>query len=110
VILIQDTTKARWPIEVASEDGKELYGLGQVPNRTKKAVKRTVAFQFLAMTLTIIWYATPGHHPADVDEHRRRPWYLTKTTHHSPTCSPAPKSHHRRPSSPGQTRPPHQQK
>jgi hypothetical protein len=25
------------------------------------------------------WYATAGHHPADVDEHRARaPWYTTK--------------------------------
>jgi hypothetical protein len=32
------------------------------------------------MTLTIIWYALHGHHPADVNEHRARaPWYLTKT-------------------------------
>ena len=38
-------------------------------------------FQFLAMTLTIIWYALDGHHPDDVEEHRARaPWYLTKTS------------------------------
>lgn len=105
VILIKDTTKPcgyqlalittdltataaqiverysdRWPIEVAFEDGKELFGVGHARNRTKKAVERTVPFQFLAMVLTIIWYALAGHHPGDVDEHRRRaPWYLTKT-------------------------------
>lgn len=106
VILIQDTTKPsgyqlalittdpsatpaqiierygdRWPIEVSFEDGKELFGIGQARNRTQKAVERTVPFQFLAMTLTITWYALYGHHPDDVAEHRARaPWYLTKTT------------------------------
>jgi hypothetical protein len=106
VILLQDTTKPcgyqialittdltatagqiverysdRWPIEVAFEDGKELFGVGDARNRTKKAVQRTVPLQFLAMTLTTTWYALHGHHPDDVDEHRARaPWYLTKTT------------------------------
>lgn len=71
----------RWPIEVAFEDGKELFGVGHARNRTRKAVERTVPFQFLTMTLTIIWYAAAGHHPDVVEEHRARaPWYLTKTT------------------------------
>jgi len=71
----------RWPIEVAFEDGKELFGVGDARNRTPKAVERTVPFQFIAMTLTITWYALHGHHPDVVDEHRQRaPWYLTKTT------------------------------
>ena len=106
VILVQDTTKPcgyqlalittdldasaaeiverysdRWPIEVAFEEGKELFGVGHARNRTKNAVHRTVPFQFMAMTLTIIWYAASGHHPDVVAEHRARsPWYLTKTT------------------------------
>lgn len=71
----------RWPIEVAYEDAKQLFGIGQARNRTEHAVRRTVPFQFLAMTLTLIWYALHGHGPDDVDEHRRRaPWYLTKAT------------------------------
>ena len=71
----------RWPIEVAFQEGKELFGVGHARNRTRKAVERTVPFQFLTMTLTIIWYAASGHHPGDVAEHRERaPWYLTKTT------------------------------
>jgi hypothetical protein len=70
----------RWPIEVAFEEGKELFGVGHARNRTRKAVERTVPFQFLTMTLTIVWYAVAGHHPDDVTEHRQRaPWYLTKT-------------------------------
>jgi hypothetical protein len=71
----------RWPTEVAYEDAKEIFGVGDARNRTDKAVKRTVPFQFLAMTITILWYTLHGHHPDDVAEHRRRsPWYLTKTT------------------------------
>ncbi len=71
----------RWPIEVAFEEGKEIFGVGHARNRTRKAVDRTVPFQFLAMNLTILWYAASGHHPDVVAEHRARaPWYLTKTT------------------------------
>ena len=106
VVLIQDTTKCqgyelalistdldasaaqlieryseRWPTEVAYEEGKELAGVGDARNRAPKAVERTVPFQFLCMTLAIIWYALAGHDPSDVAEHRARsPWYLTKTT------------------------------
>jgi len=106
VVLIQDTTKPagyqlalistdlnasaaqlierygdRWPIEVCFEEAKHLAGVGHARNRTPKAVERTVPFQLLCMTLTILWYALSGHHPADVSEHRARaPWYLTKTT------------------------------
>jgi Transposase DDE domain len=71
----------RWPIEVSFEEAKEIFGVGHARNRTRKAVERTVPFQFLAMTLTILWYAGFGHHPDVVAEHRARaPWYLTKST------------------------------
>ncbi len=70
----------RWPIEVCFEEGKQLAGVGHARNRTQRAVQRTVPFQFLCMTLTILWYALAGHHPADIAEHRARaPWYQTKT-------------------------------
>jgi hypothetical protein len=70
----------RWSIEVCFEEGKHIFGVGDARNRTEKAVRRTVPFQFLAMSLTITWYALSGHHPADVDEHRERArWYHTKT-------------------------------
>ena len=69
----------RWPIEVAYEDAKHLFGVGHAQNRTRQAVQRTVPFQFLAMTLTITWYSLHGHHPDVVAEHRARaPWYLSK--------------------------------
>jgi SRSO17 transposase len=71
----------RWPIEVAFEDAKELFGVGHARNRSRRAVERTVPFQFLVMTITILWYTASGHHPDVVAEHRARaPWYLTKTT------------------------------
>jgi hypothetical protein len=70
----------RWAIEVCFEEAKHQAGVGEARNRTQQAVERTAPFQFLAMTLTIIWYATHGHHPDDVAEHRARaPWYLSKT-------------------------------
>jgi hypothetical protein len=71
----------RWPTEVTYEEGKEIFGIGQARNRAEKAVHRTVPFQFICMGLTIAWYALSGHHPDDVEAHRRRsPWYLTKRT------------------------------
>jgi hypothetical protein len=71
----------RWSIEVAFEDAKQLVGVGEARNRTKLAVKRTVPFGLLCMSLTIIWYALHGHSPTDVAEHRARaPWYRTKTS------------------------------
>jgi hypothetical protein len=70
----------RWSIEVAFEDAKQLTGVGEARNRTELAVKRTVPFGLLCLSLTIIWYALHGHSPTDVAEHRARaPWYRTKT-------------------------------
>ena len=70
----------RWSIEVAFEDAKQLAGVGEARNRTELAVKRTVPFGLLCMSLTIIWYALHGHSPTDVAEHSARaPWYRTKT-------------------------------
>jgi DNA-binding transcriptional ArsR family regulator len=44
------------------------------------AVERTVPFAMLAHTIIIIWSATAGHHPADIDDRRAaQPWYRTKT-------------------------------
>jgi hypothetical protein len=105
VILVQDTTKLagyqlalittdltstpaqiveryahRWAIEVCFEEAKHQAGVGDAENRTEKAVQRTVPFQFLTMTLAIVWYALHGHHPDDITEHRERaPWYQSKT-------------------------------
>jgi hypothetical protein len=70
---------ARWSIEVAIEDSKQIFGAGQARNRTARAVERTVPFQLACQALATAWYATAGHDPADVEYHRARsPWYTTK--------------------------------
>jgi hypothetical protein len=71
---------ARWSVEVAICEAKQLVGVGQARNRVVAAVERTVPFGLACQTLAACWYATAGHHPNDVTEHQRRaPWYRTKT-------------------------------
>jgi hypothetical protein len=62
---------ARWAIEVAIEDAKQLFGTGQARNRTAAAVERTVPFMIACQALAVCWYATAGHHPADTEALRR---------------------------------------
>jgi hypothetical protein len=70
---------SRWSIEVAVEDAKQVFGAGQARNRTPAAVHRTIPFTLACQSIAIIWYATAGHHPADVAGHRARaPWYRAK--------------------------------
>jgi hypothetical protein len=70
---------ARWAIEVAIEDAKQLFGAGQARNRAAAAVERTVPFMLACQAIAVCWYATAGHHPADLEERRERaPWYTTK--------------------------------
>jgi len=71
---------ARWSIEVAIEDAKQLFGAGQARNRLATAVRRTVPFALITQTLTMLWYTTAGHHPADITERREHaPYYPTKS-------------------------------
>ena len=71
----------RWSIETTFEEVREHLGVGQAQNRVRAAVERTVPFGLYVYSLTVVWYALHGHHPADVAEHRARaPWYTTKTT------------------------------
>jgi len=71
---------ARWSIEVAIEDSKQIFGAGQARNRTARAVERTIPFQLACQAIATTWYATAGHDPADVADHRARtPWYTTKS-------------------------------
>jgi hypothetical protein len=71
---------ARWSIEVAIKDARQVFGAGQACNRTARAVERTVPFQLACQAITTCRYATAGHDPADVAEHRARaPWYASKT-------------------------------
>ena len=67
-------------MEVAVEDAKQIFGAGQARNRLATAVHRTLPFTLARQTIATLWYATAGHHPADVAERRdRAPWYTTKT-------------------------------
>jgi hypothetical protein len=71
---------ARWAIEVAIEDAKQLFGVGQARNRTAAAVERAVPFMLACQALAVCWYATAGHHPADAEGRRLdAPWYTSKT-------------------------------
>jgi hypothetical protein len=70
---------SRWSIEVCIEDAKQTGGVGQAHNRVRLAVERTVPFALIVNTLAVIWYATVGYHPDDVDERRvLAPWYRDK--------------------------------
>jgi hypothetical protein len=71
---------ARWSIEVAFEDAKQIFGAGDARNRKPDAVRRTVPFALACQTLTTAWYATAGHDSADIASRRERePWYTSKT-------------------------------
>ena len=71
---------ARWAIEVAIEDAKQLFGAGQARNRTARAVERTIPFMLACQAIAVCWYATAGHSPADTAARRLdAPWYTTKT-------------------------------
>jgi hypothetical protein len=71
---------ARWSVEVAIEDAKQLTGAGQARNRTPTAVARTVPFALIVQSLVVLWYTRHGHHPDTITERREQaPWYRTKT-------------------------------
>jgi len=69
----------RWAIEVAFEDAKQITGVGEARNRTRRAVERTVPFGLYTQSVVIIWYHLAGHHPSVVRDRRdHAPWYATK--------------------------------
>jgi len=71
---------ARWSIEVAIEDAKQITGVGEARNRNKTAVQRTVPFGLITQSLVVVWYTLEGHHPDDAAERRAdAPWYTEKT-------------------------------
>ncbi|MCW2942954.1 MAG: transposase, family [Actinomycetia bacterium] len=70
---------ARWSIEVAFEDAKQIFGAGDARNRKAAAVRRAVPFALACQTLTMLWYATAGHDAADLAARREhQPWYTSK--------------------------------
>jgi hypothetical protein len=71
---------ARWSIEQAFSDARNILGAGEARNRTPRAVARTVPFALLVHTLVILWHARHGNPRQAVAERRAaQPWYTTKT-------------------------------
>jgi hypothetical protein len=71
---------ARWSIEQAFTDARNVLGAGEARTRTRRAVQRTVPFALLVHTLVITWYARHGHDQSGIAERRAaEPWYGTKT-------------------------------
>jgi hypothetical protein len=71
---------ARWSIEVAFEDAKQITGVGEARNRTPAAVERTVPFGLITQSIVVVWYTHHGHTPQIAEDRRARaPWYRTKT-------------------------------
>ena len=71
---------ARWGIEQAFADARQIMGVGQARNRLRPAVERTVPFGLTCLSLVTLWYTLHGHAPDDALVHRTRArWYTTKT-------------------------------
>ena len=71
---------SRWGIEQAFADARQIVGVGEARNRTRRAVERTVPFGLICFSMVVLWYALHGHAPDDVASHRARArWYTTKT-------------------------------
>ncbi len=49
---------ARWSIEVAFSDARQILGVGPARNRARRAVERTVPFGLTCLSLVTVWYAT----------------------------------------------------
>jgi hypothetical protein len=70
---------SRWGIEQAFADARQIVGVGEARNRTRRAVERTVPFGLICFSVVTVWYALHGHAPDDVTGHRARArWYTTK--------------------------------
>ena len=71
---------ARWSIEQAFADARNILGAGEARNRTRRAVERTVPFALIVSTLVVTWYARHGHPRHTLTARRHdQPWYRTKT-------------------------------
>jgi len=69
----------RWSIEVSFQDAKQLTGVGEARNRSRRAVERTVPFGFLCQAFVVVWYALNGQAREDVLRRRAHaPWYRHK--------------------------------
>ncbi len=71
---------ARWSIEQANDDGKNILGAGQTHSRLQLAVERSAPFVMTCQSIAILWYASAGQATADLATRRKRaPWYRHKT-------------------------------
>jgi hypothetical protein len=65
--------------EQAFADGRQIIGVGEARNRTRRAAERTGPFGLICFSMVTVWYALHGHAPEDVTGHRARArWYTTK--------------------------------
>ena len=70
---------ARWSIEQAFADARNILGAGEARTRVRRAVERTVPFTMLIHPLVVLWYARHGYDPADIENRRQaEPWYPAK--------------------------------
>ena len=63
---------SRWGIEQAFADARQIIGVGEARNRTRRAVERTVPFGLICFSMVTVWYALHGHAPDDVASDRAR--------------------------------------
>jgi DDE superfamily endonuclease len=69
---------ARWSIEVAFADAKQITGVGEARNRTTQAVDRTVPIGLIVQSLVMLWHTRHGSD--DLTRRREQaPWYPSKT-------------------------------
>ena len=100
---------ARWSIEQAFADARNILGAGEARNRTRRAVERTVPFALIVSTLVVTWYARHGHPRHDPHRPPPRPALVhnqdrARLRGHA---HPAPPHHDRRPNFRGFQRTPH---
>ena len=63
---------SRREIEQAFADARQIVGVGEARNRTRRAVERTVPFGLICFSVVTLWYALHGHAPDDVTSRRAR--------------------------------------
>jgi hypothetical protein len=63
---------SRWGIEQAFAEARQIVGVGEARNRTRRAVERTVPFGLICFSVVTVWYALHGQCADDVTSHRAR--------------------------------------
>lgn len=68
---------ARWSVEVANKEAKQMMGMEDPQARVEKAVKRQAPLAMMLLSLVKLWYFTEGY-LIDQFQNQRDPWYLHK--------------------------------